>query len=67
MAAAAERAAVEGAGSCGAGLGTLKRCYGYWRVRYMGLMRNEAEALFKALAYNLRRADGLREGCAAHG
>ena len=48
-------------------LGTLKRCYGYWRVRYMGLMRNETEALFKALAYNLRRADGLREGCMAHG
>ena len=47
--------------------GTLKRCYGYWRVRCMGLMRNEAEALFKALAYNLRRADGLREGCAVHG
>ncbi len=47
--------------------GTLKRSYGYWRVRYMGLMRNEAEALFKALAYNLRRADGLREGCAVHG
>ena len=47
--------------------GTLKRCYGYWQVRCMGLMRNEAEALFKALAYNLRRADGLREGCAALG
>ena len=30
-------------------------------------MRNEAEALFKALGCNLRRADGLREGCAAHG
>ncbi len=48
-------------------LGTLKLCYGYWQVRYMGLMRNEAEALFKALAYNLRRADGLREGCLVHG
>ena len=48
-------------------LGTLKRSYGYWQVRYMGLMRNEAEALFKALAYNLRRADGLREGCVTHG
>ena len=48
-------------------LGTLKRCYGYWQVRCMGLMRNEAEALFKALGCNLRRADGLREGCAAHG
>ena len=23
--------------------------------------------VFKALAYNLRRADGLREGCMAHG
>ena len=48
-------------------LGTMKRRYGYWRVRYMGLMRNEAEALFKALACNLQRADGLREGCAACG
>jgi len=48
-------------------LGTLKRCYRYWRVRYMGLMRNEAEALFKTLGCNLRRADGLREGCLAHG
>ena len=48
-------------------LGTLKRVYGYWRARYMGLMRNEAEALFKALGCNLRRADGLRGGCLAHG
>ena len=47
--------------------GTLKRVYGYWQARYMGLMRNEAEALFKAMAYNLRRADGLRGGCLAHG
>ena len=47
--------------------GTLKRCYGYWQVRCMGLRRNEAEALFKALGCNLRRADGLREGCMAHG
>ena len=47
--------------------GTLKRCYGYWQVRHMGLMRNESEALLKALGCNLRRADGLREGCAAYG
>ena len=47
--------------------GTLKHCYGYWRVRCMGLRRNEAEALFKALGCNLRRADGLRGGCAAYG
>ena len=33
----------------------------------MGLMRNEAEALFKALACNLRPTDGLRGGCLAHG
>ena len=45
----------------------MKRCYGYWQARYMGLMRNEAEALFEALGYNLRRADGMREGCAVHG
>ncbi len=31
----------------------------------VGLMRNEAEALFKALGCNLRRTDGLRESCAA--
>ena len=30
-------------------------------------LRNESEALFKALGCNLRRADGLREGCMAHG
>ena len=58
MAAEEERVAVEGSCSCGASARTLKRCYWYWQVRYMGLMRNEAEALFKALAYNLRRADG---------
>ena len=48
-------------------LNDVHAAYGYWRVRCMGLRRNEAEALFKALAYNLRRADGLREGCAALG
>ncbi len=30
-------------------------------------MRNESEALFKALGCNLRSADGLREGCATYG
>ena len=39
--------------------GTLKRSYGYWRTRYMGLEKNAAEAVFKILAYNLRRADRL--------
>ena len=42
-------------------LGTLKRSYGYWRTRYVGLEKNVAEAMFKVMAYNLRRADGLRE------
>ena len=45
--------------------GTLKRSYGYWRTRYMGLEKNAAEAMFKALAYNLRRADRLCEERAA--
>lgn len=45
--------------------GTLKRSYGYWRARYMGLERNAAEAVFKVLAYNLRRADRLWEGRSA--
>ena len=39
--------------------GTLKRSYGYRRVRYMGLERNEAEFFFKCMAYNLRRAERL--------
>ena len=39
--------------------GTLKRSYGYGRVRYRGLARNRVELLFKVMAYNLRRADVL--------
>ena len=39
--------------------GTLKRSYGYQRVRYRGLARNATEMWFKLLAYNLRRADRL--------
>ena len=35
--------------------GTLKRSYGYQRVRYRGLARNTTEMWFKLLAYNLRR------------
>ncbi len=49
------RAPVEGV------FGTLKRSYGYWRTRYVGLEKNVAEAMFKVMAYNLRRADGLCE------
>ena len=33
--------------------GTLKRGYGYSRVRYLGLVRNAVEMWFKRMAYNL--------------
>ena len=36
--------------------GTLKRSYGYSRVRYRSLARNAVEMWFKLMAYNLRRA-----------
>ncbi len=36
--------------------GTLKRSYGYDRVRYRGLGRNGLEMWFKLMAYNLRKA-----------
>ena len=35
--------------------GTLKRSYGYSRVRYRGLGRNTLEMCFKLMAYNLRK------------
>lgn len=44
--------------------GTLKRSYGYTRVRYRGLGRNAVEMWFKLMAYNLRRSTKLA-GCAA--
>ena len=44
--------------------GTLKRSYGYSRVRYRGLGRNGVEMWFKLMAYNLRRAVNL-SGCPA--
>ena len=46
-------------------VGTLKRSYGYQRVRYRGLARNTTEMWFKLLAYNLRRADRLLAGAPA--
>ncbi len=39
--------------------GTLKRSYGYRRVRYRGLGRNGVEVWFKLIAYNLRTAETL--------
>ena len=39
--------------------GTLKRSYGYQRVRYRGVARNTVELWFKLMAYNLRKADTL--------
>ena len=35
--------------------GTLKRSYGYSRVRYRGLRRNALEMWFKLMAYNMRK------------
>ncbi len=35
--------------------GTMKRSYGYSRVRYRGLKRNAVEMWFKLMAYNLRK------------
>ena len=37
--------------------GTLKRSYGYSRVRYRNLGRNAVEMWFKLMAYNLRKAN----------
>ena len=37
--------------------GTLKRSYGYRRVRYRGVARNDLELCVKVLAYNLRKAN----------
>lgn len=36
--------------------GTLKRGYGYWRVRYRGRAANLLQLRFLCIAYNLRRA-----------
>ena len=35
--------------------GTLKRSYGYTRVRYRSLRRNALEMYFKLMAFNLRK------------
>ena len=40
--------------------GTLKRSYGYTRVRYRGLPRNTLEMYFKLMAFNLRKAVRLQ-------
>ena len=34
----------------------MKRAYGYRRVRYLGLARNEVQLQFMCAAINLRRA-----------
>lgn len=44
--------------------GTLKRSYGYTRVRYRGLARNRVELHCKVIAYNLRRALSLQRAAA---
>ncbi|HEY7670420.1 MAG TPA: IS5 family transposase [Hyphomicrobium sp.] len=39
--------------------GTLKRCYGYTRVRYFSLAANATQLRLLAIAYNLRRAQAI--------
>ena len=43
----------------GSVFGTFNPVYGYRKVRYRGLERNETEMWLKCMAYNLRRADKL--------
>ena len=38
------------------GFGTLKRCYGLHRARYLGVLKVEAEFLLAAIAFNLKKA-----------
>jgi transposase, IS5 family len=39
--------------------GTLKRSYGYWRVRYRGLEANLLQLRLLCIAFNLRKAEAL--------
>jgi len=38
------------------GFGTLKRCYGLHRAKYLGILKVEASFLLAALAFNLKKA-----------
>ena len=42
------------------GFGTLKRCYGLQRTKYLGVLKVEAEFLLAALAFNLKKAVRLQ-------
>ena len=41
------------------GFGTLKRCYGQARAKYLGVLKVEAAFLLAALAFNLKKAVSL--------
>ena len=41
------------------GFGTLKRCYGQHRAKYLGVLKVEAAFLLAALAFNLKKAVSL--------
>jgi IS5 family transposase len=41
------------------GFGTLKRCYGLYRAKYLGVLKVEAEFLLAAFAFNLKKAVSL--------
>ena len=36
--------------------GTLKRTYGFFRTRYLGIIKTRGQFLFSAIAYNLKKA-----------
>jgi len=41
------------------GFGTLKRCCGFGRARYLGRLRKEVQFHLLAMAFNLKKAGGL--------
>jgi IS5 family transposase len=45
--------------------GTMKRCYGLRRMRWLGLARSTLQVRLAAIAYNLRRCCGLLAAAAA--
>ena len=65
LAAEEERVAVEGAGACGAGVWNAQAQLRVLAGEVHGADEERVGGV--ALGCNLRRADGLRDGCAAHG
>jgi IS5 family transposase len=43
------------------GMGTLKKHYGFTRMRYLGLSKGNMEFLLNAMAFNLKKAERMIE------